>query len=357
MTNSIPSLKGDKANLRRGLSILIACYNAADLINETLLRLLEMEKIPDFPWEVLVVDNNSTDNTLEIVRSLESTFLQLKIENEPNQGVAFAVLRGIKAASYEYIGIVDQDNWVHQDWMIKAVNYLDQAPNAGIICGRGSAIFETNPHDWFARFQQNFAVGPQSDENGPAISTNSFYYNAGCIMRKAPIDRLIALGFQPLLTSRAKHKLLAGDDTELQALFKLTGWEVHYQDDLTFDHYMPSHRLTFDYFRNLRKGLGASAVYLNLYRNYLSAVRKNQKPELTTWFKPMLRSFLGVLSDPLAIIASPMQQFASNFRVAKYWSKLGEFCERMGLRAELNNIQADLFDWLDTVATDVQRDS
>ena len=352
MTNSLPSNTSNKGDLPRGLSILIACYNAANLITETLTRLLEMEKVPDLPWEVLIVDNNSTDNTLEIVRSFASRFPQLKIEQEPNQGVAFVVLRGIKAASYEYIGIVDQDNWVHWDWMVKAVNYLDQAPNAGIVCGRGNAIFESDPPNWFARFQQNFAIGPQSDENGPAKNINSYYYNAACIMRKAPIDRLIAQGFQPLLTSRAKHKLLAGDDTELQALFKLTGWEVHYQDDLTFDHYMPTHRLTFNYFRNLRKGLGASAVYLNLYRHYLSAARKNQKPELTTWFKPMLRSFLAVLSDPLAILASPMQQFASNYRVAKYWSKLGEFRERLGLRAELNNIQSDLFDWLDTLQED-----
>ncbi len=357
MTNSLSSNTSDKGDLPRGLSILIACYNAADLIMQTLTRLLEMEKVPDLPWEVLIVDNNSTDNTLEIVRSFASKIPQLKIEHEPNQGVAFAVLRGIKAASYAYIGIVDQDNWVHRDWMIKAVNYLDQAPNAGIICGRGNAIFESDPPNWFARFQQNFAVGPQSEENGPAKNINSYYYNAACIMRKAPIDRLIAQGFQPLLTSRAKHKLLAGDDTELQALYKLTGWEVHYQNDLTFDHYMPTHRLSFNYFQNLRKGLGASAVYLNLYRNYLSAVRKNQNPELTTWFKPMLRSFLGVLSDPLAILASPMRQFASNYRVAKYWSKLGEFHERLSLRAELNNIQTDLFDWLDTIKTEMRKDS
>lgn len=71
----------------------------------------------------------------------------------------------------------------------------------------------------------------------------------------------------------------------------------------------------------------------------------------------MLRSFLGVLSDPLAILASPMRQFASNYRVAKYWSKLGEFHERLSLRAELNNIQTDLFDWLDTIKTEMRKDS
>jgi glycosyltransferase involved in cell wall biosynthesis len=357
MTDSLPSKISIKGDLARGLSILIACYNASDLIAQTLTRLLEMEKVPDLPWEVLIVDNNSTDNTLEIVRSFASKFPQLKIENEPRQGVAFAVLRGIKAASYEYIGIVDQDNWVHKDWMTKAVNYLDQAPRAGIICGRGNAIFESDRPNWFARFQQNFAVGSQSEENGPAKNVNSYYYNAACIMRKAPIDHLIAQGFQPLLTSRAKNKLLAGDDTELQALYKLTGWEVHYQDDLTFDHYMPTHRLSFDYFRDLRKGLGASAVYLNLYRYYLAAVRKNEEPERLNWFKPLLRSFLAVLSDPLAILASPMPKFASNYRVAKYWSKLGEFRERLGLRAELNSIQTDLYDWLDAVMSEMQKDS
>ncbi len=68
MTDSLPSKISIKGDLARGLSILIACYNASDLIAQTLTRLLEMEKVPDLPWEVLIVDNNSTDNTLEIVR-------------------------------------------------------------------------------------------------------------------------------------------------------------------------------------------------------------------------------------------------------------------------------------------------
>ena len=41
-----------------GITILIACFNASSIIEKTLDCLMKMHRIPDFPWEVLLVDNN-----------------------------------------------------------------------------------------------------------------------------------------------------------------------------------------------------------------------------------------------------------------------------------------------------------
>lgn len=331
----------------RGLSIIITTYNASDFITETFNRLLQMQKVPDLPWEIIVVDNNSTDDTLKTVNTFQSTFPNLIVKNEAKQGVGFASLRGMQEAKYEYIGIIDQDNWVHANWMINSVTHMDNSPNAGIICGKGIPVFESNPPDWFMRFQNNFAVGEQSKQNGPAPNPDTFYYNAGCIMRKTPVNQIMEAGFQPLLISRSEKRVLAGDDTEIQLLLRLLGWEIHYQGDITFDHFMPNKRLSYKYFRDLRKGLGASSVYLNIYRIYSSNFECGKKKKQTNWFQLLNQGLVNVIKDPLALIASFHPKYASNYRVARYWSKLGEFEERLAINSKYSIIYKKLFKWLD----------
>jgi len=51
-----------------GLTILITTFNASSMIEETLSRLMTMEKVSGLAWEVLIVDNNSTDDTVEKAR-------------------------------------------------------------------------------------------------------------------------------------------------------------------------------------------------------------------------------------------------------------------------------------------------
>lgn len=335
-------------DLQRGLTILITTYNASSLIQETLKRLSEMDKVEDLPWEVLIVDNNSTDDTLDRARKLWKESAELRIVNEPQQGTGYAIFRGMSEAKYAYIGIVDQDNWVHSSWMRKAVGYLDSAPRAAMICAKGTPVFETTPPKWFDRFQQSFAVGPQSTTNGAVQDINRFFYNAGSILRKAAFADLVDLGFTPIMQSRVKNQLLSGDDTELQILLRLRGWEVHYQDDIMFEHFMPAKRLHMDYFRKFRQGLGATSVYLDLYRQALKVRSEQIGPFKVNWKALLRNSLINLLKDPLAVAASLLPRYASNYRVAKYWSRLGEFRERFRLKSELESTQRQLIQWLES---------
>ena len=340
---------------KRGLTILIATYNASGMIEETLRRLAVMEKVPGLPWEVLLVDNNSVDDTVEKARKAWKEPVELRILHEAQQGAGYAAFRGMKEAGYDYIGFVDQDNWVRHDWMIKTVSHLDVAENAAIICAKGSPVFETKAPPWFTRYQQNFAVGPQSDSIGAAKNLHSYFYNAASIMRKAAFDNLLRVGFIPLMKSRATNQLLAGDDTEIQILFKLQGWEVHFQDDICFDRYMPRQRLTFDYFRMMRLGMGASSVYLGIYRAALSAHVEGGQRSVMTWKKALGNSFTRTFRDPLAIAASFLPKYASNHWWASYWANLGVFQERYRLKGKLDEVRYELDNWLVSWMGDVRK--
>lgn len=335
-------------NPKRGLTILITTYNASYFIEETLRRLKMMQKVPDLPWEVLIVDNNSTDDTVSKARNFWDGNAILRIINEPKQGAGFATFRGITEANYSYIGFVDQDNWVRQDWMINSVAHIEASEDIALVCAKGSPVFETVEPAWFKRYQQNFAVGPQSRTNGNAENINAFFYNASSISRKAAIDELIQKGFTPLMKSRAGNQILAGGDTEIQMMLRLFGWEIHYQDNICFDHYMPAKRLSLEYFRNMRQGMGASSVYLGIYRNVLKSHFSGALLPKINWEEALQNSKRRTLSDPLAAGASLFPRFASNHRVASFWSNLGEYKERKRLKADFDEVQAKVYQWVDS---------
>lgn len=332
--------------LSYGMTILIACYNASSIIEQTLNCLMKLHRVQDFSWEVLLVDNNSTDNTIGLAKRIWKGDAELRIVHEERQGTGYAKLRGMQEAWYFYIGIVDQDNWLDEDWMQKAVHYMDQAPNAAFIFGKGAPIFETHKPDWFDRYQQNFAVGPQYSSNGLVLDPDRFFYAAGSVLRKEAFDQLMTLGFEPLLQSRTGTHLLSGEDTELQILLELLGWDLHYQEDLSFKHYMVKERLNRTYFRRLREGLGATSVYLNLYRNFQKQMMDESKSDSFSWRSLLLKSFIKVLRDPAALAASFFPQFTANFRVAQFWSRYGEFTERLRLGTGLQKTRDHLYQWL-----------
>lgn len=92
------------------VSIVIPAYNEADFI-EQCLDAIQAQTI--VPKEVIVVDNNSTDNTAEIA----AKYPFVTVLREPRQGVVFARDRGFDAASGEIIGRIDVDTIIPADWV------------------------------------------------------------------------------------------------------------------------------------------------------------------------------------------------------------------------------------------------
>lgn len=109
------------------LSVIIASYNHQDYIAETL-KSLEKQTFQDF--EIIVVDDGSTDKTVEVIRSSPS---RAHVFTQENQGVVAARNRGISLAKGEYICFVDSDDIVLPDRFTRQVKKLDDDPELGLV--------------------------------------------------------------------------------------------------------------------------------------------------------------------------------------------------------------------------------
>jgi len=94
------------------ISIVIPVYNEADLLGECLEAI---KRLKTQPYEVIVVDNNSTDYSHEIATSFSS----VRLINEPKQGVVYARTTGFRAARGDIIARIDADTILPPDWLDK----------------------------------------------------------------------------------------------------------------------------------------------------------------------------------------------------------------------------------------------
>jgi len=129
---------------RMKLSIIIVNYNVAYFLEQCLQSVYAALKNIDA--EVFVVDNNSVDNSVEMVLN---KFPQIKlIQNKQNLGFSKANNQAIRATKGEYILLLNPDTVVESDTFEKTVSFMDETPDAGglgvkMIDGRGEFLPES----------------------------------------------------------------------------------------------------------------------------------------------------------------------------------------------------------------------
>jgi hypothetical protein len=221
-------------------------------------------------WEIVLVDNASTDGTAETAKSLWQALgapAELRILAEPRLGVIHARTSGILAACYDIVSFVDDDNWVCENWCATILDLMTGHKEIGAIACRSEAAFEPGQFvpEWFRALGHGYAVGPQGDRTGWVEHKLPRYPTAGFSFRRDLVSRLLERGFSTLLTGRSGAALTAGEDAELCYALAMNGCRFWYEESLWFAHYMPPSRLTEPYAEKLYRGLGIASALEDFY--------------------------------------------------------------------------------------------
>ena len=248
------------------ISVIICCYNSSVRIKPTLDYLLK-QNLGYINCEIILVDNNCTDNTVQIVKTiwkdLNNTFiLRIVEQNEP--GLANARKKGAYAAKGELIVFCDDDNWLSEDFIKQGFEIMNSNHEIGVLGGRGIAVFEGEEPDWFSTFQGCYAVGFQAIYSGD-ITSRGYVWGAGCFIRKQTLLQLYESGFESFCSGRKEGLLLSGDDSEICKWHILIGKKLWYDESLVFKHFIEKHRLEKVYLSRLIEGFNLSREFLSLY--------------------------------------------------------------------------------------------
>ena len=121
------------------LSVIIPLYNKESYIKNTLRSVLE-QNFTDF--EIIIVNDGSTDNSLEIVSSFKDERIQ--VIHQPNSGASSSRNKAIQSAKTEYIAFLDADDFWFPNHLEELVQLIQDFPNCGMYCSRYQTIISKN---------------------------------------------------------------------------------------------------------------------------------------------------------------------------------------------------------------------
>lgn len=205
-------------------------------------------------WELVFVDNASTDGSAEFVGRLWaelSSTASLVVVKEPAAGLIYARRAGIGVARGRYVVFCDDDNWLHDDYLQIAYDLLAAHPEYGAVGGRGLAVADIPLPEQWEEWQGDYACGRIAAESCVCDSIRSLF-GAGLAAPVSLLRKVFAVPF--VLCGRQGTTLMSGDDSEICARIMLAGYHLYYDDRLVFRHYMPDERLTEAYHRRLLQG-------------------------------------------------------------------------------------------------------
>jgi glucosyl-dolichyl phosphate glucuronosyltransferase len=129
------------------VSVVMGTYNRCQFLAGALECLIAQE-CPELRYEIIVVDNNSTDNTRDVIESFAARDPRVRHVFEDQQGISYARNAGINQARSPIVAFTDDDVRVAPDWISTIKKTFDAHPEIGFIGGKVLPVWIVAPPKW-----------------------------------------------------------------------------------------------------------------------------------------------------------------------------------------------------------------
>lgn len=229
-----------------GVSVIIPTYNRADLLERSVKSVLKQTYKN---WEIIVVDDGSTDNTEDIIKKLNDVRVRY-IKNEKNLGAAASRNQGVEFAKYGYVAFQDSDDVWRIDKLEKQMTYLHQNTDYDMV---------------YCSFLKHYSNG-----GSLVVPNNQIGEREGDMYATLLVNNVI--GTPTVLIRRNVFLECGGFDTELRAI---EDWDfavrvarnsqIGFVPEILVDAYETQGSISYDgaaYYKARCKMLAQNGVYL-----------------------------------------------------------------------------------------------
>lgn len=230
-------------------SIIVCTYNRAASLAETLAALAAQQVPPGLAWEVIVVDNNSRDDTRQTVAAAVAANPVFRYEFEASQGLSHARNHGIGAARGRTLLFTDDDVCPEPDWLATVLAEMDRLP-CDACGGYIAPVWEKPPPAWLTeRFHGFLAIRMETRGPFPITRASEAPFGANMAMRREVLERVG--GFD---TNRGRKGavLASGEDGEMFERILAAGYTVMWLPNARVHHKVEAFRVERRYFRRWR---------------------------------------------------------------------------------------------------------
>ena len=281
------------------LSVIIPTRNRADLLNGAL-KSLELQTLPRDSFEVLVIDNGSTDNTKAVVESARQVLGNVRYLYDDKPGLHVGRHLGMKMAKSDILVYADDDIEAYPTWL-EAIEESFHDQEVALVGGKIMPKFETAPPNWIERMWEPNRQGTRNIgylsiiDLGEVIKATDPYNVYGCNFSIRKSILLEAGGFHP--DAMPKELLLyRGDgETHVSKFIAEKGYKSLFHHRASVYHMVPAHRMTENYFclRAYNQGISDSYTFMR------EKIKKNKPTTINLKFdlKKVIRFFAKYINN------------------------------------------------------------
>lgn len=244
------------------VSAIIPTHNRCESLRNTIVS-LQQQNFPNDHYEIIVIDNNSMDDTRHVVEECKQQGKKEVIYYEESRdGLHYARHAGAQIAKGDILAYTDDDAICDPDWLSELTRpYTD--PKVGCVGGKVLPRFESKEPEWAKDFPEFLSIL----DRGSAITKVNDAEIWGCnysIRKTALYD---AGGFHPDITPSSLMRYLGDGECGLTNKAIEKGYDVVYTPFAVVIHVIPPERVTIDYFKQRAFVQGVCDSYVEIRDN------------------------------------------------------------------------------------------
>lgn len=286
------------------ISAIVCTYNRADFL-EKCLTAIAQQTMNHAAYEVIIVNNNSTDHTIDITNKFESEYANFHAVVETKQGLSAARNRGMREANSTIAAFTDDDAIPSPDWLAKLSNRFSEMDDQVVaVGGEIDPIWETPRPKWLTdRLLHPLSAALLWSDTPRMLIGDEWLCEVNSAYRIAPV--LEAGGF-PEHLGRIGTNLLSGDNA-VNGILLDQGAKFFFDPEIRVQHFIPKERLTINWFKRRMFWQGITGFYVNTFlRERGCKVPYSMQIELPmnekTWLDTFDDSYTDKLSDSLGTL-------------------------------------------------------
>ncbi len=239
------------------LSLIVCTYNRDKYLYGAL-RCIAENGFPTEAYEIVLVNNMSTDNTDAECRRFQNDYPNVVFRYliETNQGLSFARNRGIAESRGDTLVFLDDDSYIQEGYLENLQRQLDTHPEADAFGGKIDPVFESGEAPkWLSKWNYSWVSAIDLGGSVCPFKGKAFPIGANMGIRKAMLTKFGVFNTE---LGRSKKNLMGGEEKDLFERIRQQGGSIYYFPDVVVQHVIPPSRTTKEYIKRLGEGVGMS---------------------------------------------------------------------------------------------------
>jgi len=282
------------------IAVVICTRNRASFLSD-LLQALKKQTMPSDQWEIIVVDNNSTDATLEVIEKYRSQGMAIKLVKESRLGSNFCRNTGIKNSSAPLIAFIDDDAYPDCEWLSNIWEiYGSEEVWDFCLSGKIALHFLNERPGWLNKELEDYLSAIDYGESPKWIQARQAC-SANLVIPRKHFQANSVLGFDTRLLRRDGN-LKSNDETLTLLKLEKLGVRFLYCPNIKVWHQIPKQRLQSSFFIKRAFWQGISDIQMENIRSGHAASHKD-----ILW-----PSFIFIVKSPMSHIKNLFFSKGSN---------------------------------------------